>query len=497
MTKTQAINFAIKKIPQIIPLEEEDVRNLSEQILQSANESPEAIAEGFLNILGHEDLSFEFVIEFNNLLQQKDAPIKEVKSTPADISNVGIQKSVEEKKQKISKQSQINKPVINNGMTISKSLEKSQPKSKIKPVSKDKTKLSKKKTVHALKDIDEVVKMLELERDNENSSSKYACNCQALRHPLFDPVPNCLKCGKIICAREGLNLNNCSYCGTDFIPIEERLKIIELLKKEKEDLLNKNKLSKEEEFRYNEEKKKRNKGFKVSSGMGTNLFNEQDMLFSKLEKENEKRLHDIDEANKNNEEAKNSENNKEILVTSSDSDLTEAQDRLDRLLHFQDTSAERTRIIDNASDFSMSNDSGLWGSTVERALMLKNQQRNRRKFEKLEKERHGGREKYVMSLNIGKNGKVTVSELENNTETTPASIADDLDQLSDEADIKDLKDIRKLQDDLNEQKNKQAMELENLKWNPDAYKLQFEDPVYITSDTTSNNNDEEKKGQQK
>ena len=479
MTKNQAISFAIKKIQQIIPLEEDDVKNLCENILSSSNGNSEKIAESFLNILGHEDLSFEFVIEFNSLLEGAEKINK-------DVNTVKVSNEVQQTEHIIRKSNnsafkettknelvRIKKPI---GKIVSESI-------KQKEVKKDQTKSSgskksKKAKAHSLQDINEVVKMLELERDNESNSCKYICDCQARRHPLFDAAPNCLSCGKIVCVREGLNLNSCSFCGTDLIPLQERLKIIELLKHQKEELLNKASLPNDEDSKYSGEKKKKNKSFKVSSGRGTNLFTEQDKLIHMLEKQNKEEKILQEKENEERATAAAAEEEEEKLKNK-DSDLMSAQDRLNKLLHFQESSAERTRIIDNASDFSMSDEAGLWGSANERALILKKQQRNLRKWEKLERERHGKRDKYVVSMNIGINGKVTMSEVDRNEDKAPAYSDDDLDNISDEEDLNDLQNIKHLKDEIDQDKTLNSKKLISSTWDPEKYNSQFKKPVYI------------------
>ena len=69
MAKDEAIDYAINQIPQILPLEEKDVRELVNQVLtQNGEHNSEGIAQSFLDILGHDDMSFEFVFMFNEKL---------------------------------------------------------------------------------------------------------------------------------------------------------------------------------------------------------------------------------------------------------------------------------------------------------------------------------------------------------------------------------------------------------------------------------------------
>lgn len=174
-------------------------------------------------------------------------------------------------------------------------------------------------------------------------------------------------------------------------------------------------------------------------------------------------------------------------------ELAAAQERLDTLLHFQDTSAERTKIIDHASDFSMTNDSSIWGGAYDRALMLKKQQRNLRKWEKLERERHGRRDKVVLDLNIGKDGKVYMREVSKPQQNVHARSDDELDDVSDEEDLQDLKEIRALKEEISLEKNRKSSLLETKIWDYEKDKKQFERPVYIDDKTQSNTNEETEK----
>lgn len=96
MTRQQAIDYATKQIPQILPLEESDVRALCEQVLSTSSDNPEQIASKFLEFLGHEDLSFEFVMRFNEMLAQsnkkvvkntKNAQVEQTREAPS-ASNI-------------------------------------------------------------------------------------------------------------------------------------------------------------------------------------------------------------------------------------------------------------------------------------------------------------------------------------------------------------------------------------------------------------------------
>ncbi|KAF9886244.1 hypothetical protein FE257_011857 [Aspergillus nanangensis] len=179
-----------------------------------------------------------------------------------------------------------------------------------------------------------------------NGNKAQKCNCAATIHPLFDPAPNCLNCGKIICSLEGLQ--PCSFCGTPLLSGEEIQSMIRELRAE----------------RGQEKMRAHNDSVHREGGPGTGPS------------------------------------------TSSSSRLDAARAHRDKLLQFQAQNAKRTRVVDEAADFETPNvASTLWMSPAQRALALKKQQRVQREIE--EKARpEWEKKKTVMSLDI-KGGRVT------------------------------------------------------------------------------------------
>lgn len=234
MTRKQAIDYAIKQVPQILPLEESDVKALCEQVLSTSSDDPEQIASKFLEFLGHEDLSFEFVMKFNELLNQNDK--KEEKKTknvhlehtaPTSWKNESkqptnnyINKKGDEKPKKLKdeKKSSTTRPTVQPSNQSTQS----------NPIKEKKEHKSKGK-LQSLQEIDEAIKMLEL-RDSGSSKN---CNCQGTRHPVFDIAPNCLHCGKVVCVIEGLNKGKCGHCHEQLISDNERTQMVEILNQEK------------------------------------------------------------------------------------------------------------------------------------------------------------------------------------------------------------------------------------------------------------------------
>ncbi|SCU77628.1 LAFA_0A02608g1_1 [Lachancea sp. 'fantastica'] len=478
MGRAQAIEFGIKQIPHIIPLDEESARQLCEQVLESQPNEPDKIAEKLMEILGSEDISLNFVLQFNEKLGLKEPPVNSAgRSAQNELKNT-IPSARQDTLEPIKLTS---KPA----MTAKESKAKTSSSVDLKAKqSSSKTQVQEKKPkvngrtrkLQNLQEIDDVLKVLELESP-DTDPAKYVCNCRGTRHPLFEVAPNCLSCGKIICVLEGLHRNNCTYCGTELMTVEETSKIIDVLNQEKLELATTN-------VPAVQERPKKSKAYKIASGAGTNLFSEQDRLFQKIEREKEREAK-RKEVMEGLEQSSAAANKEAADHENEDPELRNAQDRLEKLLHFQDTSDQRTKIIDNASDFSMSNDSNIWGNAQDRALMLKKQQRNIRRWEKLEQERRGKRDKVVMDLVIGKDGKVTMTEASRPHRTAHATDEENRDDISDEEDLKDLDDIANLKGSLAQSSKEREQKLSSNIWDPVKDRKQFKKPVYTGDQQSS------------
>ncbi|CCK69260.1 Rqt4p KNAG_0C01470 [Huiozyma naganishii CBS 8797] len=489
MTRKQAIEYALVKIPEILPLEKLEVENLCEQILET-NHDPESIAEAFLGILGQDDLPFEFVFKFNEILDLRDDTDAKPDSAATSIPKFEQQEKRKERSETHSKlkspQSKIepsqSKPLKSDGKIQSSGRKPVSAKHSEKVTNNGpskKTKSSKQTKLQSLQEINDALNLLTMNRDKVDAT-QYKCNCQGNVHPIFSIAPNCLFCGKIVCIKEGLHLNDCAFCGAELIPFKERMELVEALKMEENEI---NDVSKSETAakRTGEPKKKPVKTYKISSGMGKNLFAQQDKLFDFIErqKERERKREEVLREKTEEQIMQEATERKEESEKNVDKDLRDAQERLDNLLHFQDTSAQRTKIIDNASDFSMSNESGLWGDARERALMLKKQQRNMRKWENLEKERNGRRDKYVVSMDIKLDGKVVMKEVVKDNNAVYANSDEELENISDEDDARDLMDIKKYKEELSAEKELHNAKLESNIWDYEKDKAQFERPMYV------------------
>lgn len=477
MTKSQAIDYAVTKIPEILPLEEQDVRDLCNQIL-SSNTTPDTIAEGFMNILGQDEIVFEFIFKFNEILSENGSGKSEPQAFSPVPNPVKIP-SVERKAEHTQgKETEVkNEPIFRVPETSNKPQVTMVSTKKETPKPRNSKQSGKKKKLQSLEEIDDAVKLLDITNKRKNTK-EYACSCQGRVHPLFELAPNCLSCGKLICIKEGLHMNDCSFCGNELIPMRERIALIEELHKEKEDI--ETGKSSDKSHENTEVKKKPGKTYKISSGMGKNLFDEQDKLFDFIERQHERErkreevLKKLDDAPK--------ENIAPVKPQEVDEELQKAQERLENLLHFQDTSAERTKIIDNASDFDMSGDAGLWGNARERAMLLKKQQRNLRKWEKMERERHGKSDKYVVSMNIGNDGKVTMTEVKKDHGNIHAGLDDELDAISDDEDREDLRGIKSEQERMRKEKDIDDMVLQSNVWDYEKNQKQFKRAIYVGSE---------------
>ncbi|EGW34331.1 uncharacterized protein SPAPADRAFT_134623 [Spathaspora passalidarum NRRL Y-27907] len=300
----------------------------------------------------------------------------------------------------------------------------------------------KKKNLANIEEIESILHDLETEAAVTNPKERRYCNCMARKHPLFEIAPNCLNCGKIICTKEGLQ--PCSFCGADIIPSKDKDEIIKLLAKEREDLL----LSPTPMTQSPSTKSK--KKIVVKMNTGEKFWEAQDRAFKEAEKELKKK-----------EEALKDEEFEVPVEGSSqtDADLENAQKRLETLLNYQETGAERTKIIDNAADFELPTHT-LWLTPEERALNLKKQQRLRQEAEK-EKERKLRGER-VVEMSI-KDGKVTMVE----------KYVSKKEQASEE-------ELR-LQESIKQKKAAEANNGNNQIWDYENDKLKWQKPVYFTT----------------
>ncbi|EPS36691.1 hypothetical protein H072_9766 [Dactylellina haptotyla CBS 200.50] len=200
-----------------------------------------------------------------------------------------------------------------------------------------------------LSDISSALRSLELHTNptltasHNLPASKRRCNCSGRKHDLLLAAPNCLHCGKIICIKEGLA--PCTFCGKDLISTDD----MEAMRRVLRDEQSKEKMNVHNAGQRKTETTKTNAVYasKVnpSAGGSTHLSGP-------------------------------------IPGGSANTALSSAMEQRDKLLGYQNTSAKRTRIIDQAADWETP-DVGvnMWATPQERALQLREQQRKMRELE--------------------------------------------------------------------------------------------------------------------
>ncbi|EXJ80915.1 hypothetical protein A1O3_07203 [Capronia epimyces CBS 606.96] len=210
-------------------------------------------------------------------------------------------------------------------------------------------------TTSSVADLTAAIAALELATNPTLSTKRRKCDCNASIHPLFTTAPNCLNCGKIICALEGLQ--PCSFCDTPLLTKDQVNDMIKALKEER-----------------GIEKMAAHNAAQAQSGRGTPVFGGS---------------------------TPDSASGDELSSAAS-----RARAHRDKLLAFQRDNAQRTRVYDEAADYDMSLTPGAtqWMSPVQRAAALKKQQKYLRELEEASRP-EWEKKRTVMSMSI-KNGKL-------------------------------------------------------------------------------------------
>ncbi|KAJ9095118.1 hypothetical protein QFC19_007686 [Naganishia cerealis] len=404
-----------------------DKETCNEMVEYSLNlQSEDEIQSYFFNILGDSENVLRFIETYFSLKQEEDSLRKKVSVEPKsqkknEKAGVWGQSEPETPKQSRGR-------VANNTTSATTSeLLSLKPSNQL---SAQQAKRGKKKNLNNLKDVEAALNELESasRKDEILKGVVRRCNCMATRHPLFEVAPNCLNCGKIICEKEGLQ--PCSYCGQELLSPKDKQEIIEILKQERDSVEKKQEKVRDKAVQQQESPAQRKKKIVVQMRAGENMWKAQDRALKEAEeaRKKEKKDKEEDEQHQREIEAQEKELERYASEKDVDADLINAQNRLESLLDFQATGAERTKIIDNASDFEMptlSNSGSIWLSPVERALHLKKQQKNLRKYEQIEASRKGRGKKAVEM--VIRDGKVTMVEkwVADDTETPSETIADD------------------------------------------------------------------------
>lgn len=210
-----------------------------------------------------------------------------------------------------------------------------------------------------LTDLESALRALEISTNPTLNTARRLCPCQGMTHEVLQAAPNCLSCGKIICLQEGLG--PCTFCGTPLLSSDEVQDMVRSLREE----------AGKEKMAISASQNKRAAVAKTPrpfSGAGE-------------------------------------------VGRADDPSLRKAQEHRDRLLGFQATSAQRTKIIDQAADFETPTSTGLnqWATPSERALQLKRQQKTMRMMDWHTKEVY---EKRKMVASIDLKGRRVVKEMQ-------------------------------------------------------------------------------------
>lgn len=210
-------------------------------------------------------------------------------------------------------------------------------------------------TTSSIADLTSAIAALELSTNPKLSSERRRCDCNASIHPLFTTAPNCLNCGKIICALEGLQ--PCSFCDAPILSRDQVNGMIRALKDE----------------RGVEKMASHNASVSASrSGTGTPMFS----------------------------------NTPDTSGDEGSSAASRARAHRDKLLAFQRENVQRTKVHDEASDYDMTLTPGAtqWMTPTQRAAALKKQQQYLREVEEANRP-EWEKKRTVMSMSV-KNGKL-------------------------------------------------------------------------------------------
>ncbi|KAI8093550.1 putative zinc finger motif, C2HC5-type-domain-containing protein [Halteromyces radiatus] len=197
----------------------------------------------------------------------------------------------------------------------------------------------------------------ELDINVKQGGKRKVCQCQATKHDLLTIAPNCLNCGKIICVLEGIG--PCSFCGTPVLSKEQQVSLIAEAKKKRSE-------QKQKQHQQLQQQRKAAKATTQAVGYASKVSGDVVSRFifdQQMEDEHRQR----------------------------------AELHKEKLLEFQRTSAQRSTVIDQATDFTLPTDqSNPWLTAEERAMQLKKQQANMKKLDGRMNQRR------VLTIDIGK-----------------------------------------------------------------------------------------------
>ncbi|XBW37616.1 hypothetical protein QEN19_003197 [Hanseniaspora menglaensis] len=499
-----ATDFALKEIPYYFPFivsNEQEAKRVVDQIVHKPSDE---ITNYFLDLFGMSDIVFNFISQFTELLQVDESINKDQKNLRNNKTpNKNIELSKKETVKKVNTVSRKQKAVKTDaGTTTSQMLlkriqklnqkeeikkEKNFTKSKTPIVTETRENHSKSLRVSVLPEALQVFENIEMTEESIDAMSKYfqklqvdqqlssthvtfdakVCGCQSLVHGLYTLSPNCLKCGKIICNLEANQTagERCVFCGSSLLTDEQindylnilkldKMKIqLTLYEKELKELIEKKRKI------YSEDKKSGTKKIHMNlqGGSFRGGYINKEILNNQVEtilaegKKKSLKVQDMLDMDNDIVTLRETIQSLEAVIelesknTEEDGFLKDAKKRLDTLLNFQNTSEERTKIIDTAGDFDfgVSGDvKALFeGTAEERALKLKLKQRNLKllKEQQLQKV---GRGKSEFIFDIDSNGNVSVKQndldLSKNNKASTGVVIDE----EDEELLKEINDLR-------------------------------------------------------
>ncbi|KAF9292834.1 putative zinc finger motif, C2HC5-type-domain-containing protein [Linnemannia elongata] len=238
-------------------------------------------------------------------------------------------------------------------------------------------KQAKKTAAEPLSELEKAIRAIDLATESVNATKeRKPCYCLATKHKLNVFAPNCLNCGKIICALEGPG--PCTYCGQQVVSIDQQQAMILELKREKAALA---------KLQQQATAKRRVKATAVStagyaSKLGGGMSSATGAAGGWVG------LDGSDAAPAMTEEEELEEAKKASL----------AQAHKEKLLEFDRTSAKRSHVIDQATDFVLPGDRpNLWLTEEERQAQADKARQN---LEKVTSAASGYQRAKVMTIDV-------------------------------------------------------------------------------------------------
>ncbi|KAG0051885.1 hypothetical protein BGZ83_003212 [Gryganskiella cystojenkinii] len=219
-------------------------------------------------------------------------------------------------------------------------------------------KQAKKAQAEPLSELEKAIRAIDLATESANAAKeRKPCYCLATKHKLNVFAPNCLNCGKIICALEGPG--PCTYCGKPVVSVDQQQAMVLELKREKAAL------AKQQAMATAKRKPKAatlsTAGYASKLGGGLSAATGTAGGWAELD---------------------NSHNNRDGRMTEEE-ELQEAmkaslaQAHKEKLLEFDRTSARRSHVIDQATDFVLPGDRpNLWLTEEERQQQTEKARQN-------------------------------------------------------------------------------------------------------------------------